>query len=82
MQTAAKETGKEADVWGVAAIPHTTTDPVQNIYGGDIMVTVTTPEQQLAGWLFIKWFTSPEIQAKWDMISGYFPTVQHQPISG
>lgn len=70
----AEEAGKEADEWGVAAIPHTTPDPVQNIYGGDVMVTVTTPEQQLAAWVFIKWFTSPEIQAKWDQISGYFPT--------
>ena len=70
----AEEAGKEADEWGVAAIPHTTPDPVQNIYGGDVMVTFTTPEQQLAAWVFIKWFTSPEIQAKWDEISGYFPT--------
>ncbi|MBU0510272.1 MAG: extracellular solute-binding protein [Chloroflexi bacterium] len=72
--TAAEEAGREPDVWGFAAIPHTTPDPVQNIYGGDIMVTVTTPEQQLAAWYFIKWFTSPEIQAEWDKISGYFPT--------
>jgi multiple sugar transport system substrate-binding protein/sn-glycerol 3-phosphate transport system substrate-binding protein len=71
---AAEEAGKEADEWGVAAIPHTTADPVQNIYGGDVMITATSPEQQLAAWLFIKWFTSPEIQAKWDEASGYFPT--------
>ncbi|MBX3013110.1 MAG: extracellular solute-binding protein [Caldilineaceae bacterium] len=73
-KTVAEEAGREADVWGVAAIPHTTAEPVQNIYGGDVMITVTTPEQQLAAWLFIKWFTSPEVQAKWDEISGYFPT--------
>ncbi|MEW5988177.1 MAG: extracellular solute-binding protein [Chloroflexota bacterium] len=72
--TVAEEAGREPDVWGVTAIPHTTADPVQNIYGGDIMITNTSPEQQLAGWLFIKWFTSPEIQARWDQISGYFPT--------
>ena len=72
--TVAEEAGAEPDVWGVAAIPHTTPDPVQNVYGGDIMITVTTPEQQLAAWNFIKWFTSPEIQAKWDQLSGYFPT--------
>jgi multiple sugar transport system substrate-binding protein/sn-glycerol 3-phosphate transport system substrate-binding protein len=72
--TAAEERGTEPDEWGVAAIPHTTADPVQNVYGGDIMITKTTPEQELAAWLFIKWFTSPEIQARWDVISGYFPT--------
>jgi ABC-type glycerol-3-phosphate transport system substrate-binding protein len=72
--TFAEENGTEPDVWGVAAVPHTTPDPVQNIYGGDVMITVTTPEQQLAAWLFVKWFTSPEIMARWDRLSGYFPT--------
>jgi multiple sugar transport system substrate-binding protein len=70
----AEEQGREPDEWGVAAIPHTTPDPVQNIYGGDVMIAKTTPEQELAAWIFIKWFTSPQIQARWVEISGYFPT--------
>ena len=74
--TVAEEKGTDPDVWGVAAVPHTTAEPVQNIYGGDIMVTNTTAEQQLAAWIFIKWFTTPEVQAQWDIISGYFPTRQ------
>ncbi|MDX1417160.1 MAG: extracellular solute-binding protein [Candidatus Promineifilaceae bacterium] len=74
--TVAEEEGREPDVWGVAAIPHTTADPVMNVYGGDIMITANTPEQELAAWQFIKWYTSPEIQAWWDSISGYFPTRQ------
>jgi multiple sugar transport system substrate-binding protein/sn-glycerol 3-phosphate transport system substrate-binding protein len=74
VKDAAAEMGTEPDNWGVAAIPHTTAEPVQNIYGGDIMVTSTTPEQQLAAWIFAKWFTLPENQARWDEISGYFPT--------
>jgi multiple sugar transport system substrate-binding protein/sn-glycerol 3-phosphate transport system substrate-binding protein len=76
LATVAEEAGREVDEWGVAAIPHTTADPVQNIYGGDVMITSTTPEQQLAAWLFVKWFTSPEIQQEWAIISGYFPTRQ------
>lgn len=72
--TVAEESGKDPDEWGVTAIPHTTAEPVQNIYGGDVMVTATTPERQLAAWIFTKWFTSPEIQARWAMMSGYFPT--------
>lgn len=72
--TAATEAGRDPDVWGVTAIPHTTPDPVQNIYGGDVMIPVTTPEQELAAWLFVKWFTSPDIQAQWVAASGYFPT--------
>ena len=74
VNTVATENKTEPDIWGVTAIPHTTADPVQNIHGGDVMIAVTTPEQQLAAWIFIKWFTSPEIQAQWDMASGYFPT--------
>lgn len=74
--TVAEEKGTDPDEWGVTAVPHTTPDPVQNIYGGDVMITATTPEQQLAAWIFVKWFTTPEVQAQWDIISGYFPTRQ------
>jgi multiple sugar transport system substrate-binding protein/sn-glycerol 3-phosphate transport system substrate-binding protein len=28
----------------------------------------------LASWLFVKWLTSPEIQARWVKISGYYGT--------
>jgi multiple sugar transport system substrate-binding protein/sn-glycerol 3-phosphate transport system substrate-binding protein len=72
--TVAEEEGREPDVWGVTAIPHTTPDPVQNIYGADVMITRTTPEQQLAAWIFVKWFTTPEGQADWVRASDYFPT--------
>lgn len=74
--TIAEENGTTPDTWGVTAVPHTTAEPVQNIYGGDIMITNTTPEQQLAGWIFLKWFTSSETMAEWSRISGYFPTRQ------
>ncbi len=72
--TTAAEAGREPDVWGVAAIPHTTAEPVVNIYGGDVMITANAPEQELAAWIFVKYFTSPEVQAQWSQISGYFPT--------
>ncbi|NJN82039.1 MAG: extracellular solute-binding protein [Caldilineaceae bacterium] len=72
--TVAQEQGRDPDEWGVAAIPHTTADPVQNIYGADVMIPVTTPEQQLAAWIFTKWFTTPEAQADWVRASNYFPT--------
>ena len=72
--TVAEEAGTDPDEYAVAAIPHTTADPVMNIYGGDVMIVKTTPEQQLAAWDFIKWFTSPEAQAQWVEASNYFPT--------
>ncbi len=76
MATAAEEAGRDVDEWGVTAIPHTTDDPVQNVYGADVMIPVTTPEQELAAWLFVKWFTEPENQADWVRASNYFPTRQ------
>lgn len=59
--------------WSVAAIPHTTPDPVMNIYGASVSMPKTTPERELATWLFLKYYTSPEVQAKWAMASQYFP---------
>jgi multiple sugar transport system substrate-binding protein/sn-glycerol 3-phosphate transport system substrate-binding protein len=72
--TVATEAGRAPDVWGITALPHTTADPVINIYGGDVMIPATTPETQLAAWIFVKWYTSPEVQARWAEISGYFQT--------
>jgi peptide/nickel transport system substrate-binding protein len=61
--------------WSVAPLPYMDggTEPVQNIYGAPIAVPKTTPEQELASWLFLKWFTSSENNARWAKISGYFP---------
>lgn len=59
--------------WSVAPIPHTTSTAVTNIYGASVSVPKTTPERQLAAWLFVRWFTEPEQQARWVEISNYFP---------
>lgn len=59
--------------WSVSAIPYTTDNPVQNIYGASISIPKTTPEQQLAAWLFLKYWTEPEQQARWSRASNYFP---------
>ncbi|MBK8135298.1 MAG: extracellular solute-binding protein [Anaerolineae bacterium] len=59
--------------WSLDAIPHTTETPVQNIYGASVSIPKTTPEQELAAWLFVKYYTSPEVQAAWGLASNYFP---------
>jgi multiple sugar transport system substrate-binding protein/sn-glycerol 3-phosphate transport system substrate-binding protein len=59
--------------WSIAPLPHTTPDPVQNVYGASVSIPKTTPERELAAWLFIKYYTSPEVQATWAAASGYFP---------
>ncbi len=62
--------------WSVAPIPHTTADPVMNVYGASVSIPKTTPEEELAAWLFLKYYTSPEVQAKWAEASNYFPVRQ------
>ena len=59
--------------WGVAAPPRTGPEPVVNFYGASVSVCRTTPERQLAAWLFLKWFTEPPQQARWVKASNYFP---------
>ncbi len=59
--------------WVLAPPPRTVADPVVNIYGASIALAKSTPERQLASWLFLKWFTEPAQQARWVEVSGYFP---------
>jgi multiple sugar transport system substrate-binding protein len=59
--------------WSVAAPPHTTPHPVVNFYGASVSLCATTPQRQLAAWLFLKWFTEPPQQAHWVQASNYFP---------
>jgi peptide/nickel transport system substrate-binding protein len=74
---AAVQAGEQGEFqWGVAALPYMDggDQPVMNLYGASVSVPKTTPEQELAAWLFVKWLTEPENQARWAKISGYFPT--------
>jgi len=43
------------------------------IYGSSYVVLKSTPEQQLASWLFVRWLLSPQIQQKWVEVTGLFP---------
>ncbi len=62
------------DEWTLIPFPATGDKPVMDIYGPSFFVVKSTPEKQLASWLFLKWFTQPENQAKWAKVSGYLPT--------
>jgi multiple sugar transport system substrate-binding protein len=62
--------------WSIAPLPHTTADPVMNIYGASVSIPKSTPEEELATWLFVKYYTSPEVQAAWARASNYFPVRQ------
>ena len=62
--------------WNVTHLPKTTELPIVNVYGASISLCKSTPRKQLASWLFIKWLTEPEQQARWVRASNYFP-VRH-----
>jgi multiple sugar transport system substrate-binding protein/sn-glycerol 3-phosphate transport system substrate-binding protein len=68
----AVEAGAQFD-WGISAVPHVTEQPVQNIYGASVSIPRTTREQELAAWIFVKYYTSPEVQRDWAIASQYFP---------
>ncbi|MGO8693064.1 MAG: extracellular solute-binding protein [Rectinemataceae bacterium] len=59
--------------WSVAAIPHTTAKAVLNIYGASVSIVKSTPEKQLASWLFLRWMSESAQQAEWVRVSNYFP---------
>ena len=59
--------------WNVKLIPQKGFAQVNNIFGASLAVGRSTPQQQLAAWLFIKWFTEPHQQNRWVHGSNYFP---------
>lgn len=59
--------------WSVAPLPHTTEEPVMNLYGASVSIPRSTPEQELAAWLFVEYYTGTEAQAAWAQASNYFP---------
>ncbi|NNM53442.1 MAG: ABC transporter substrate-binding protein [Spirochaetales bacterium] len=59
--------------WGIASLPHSTPQPVLNIYGASISVIKSTPEHELAAWRFLRWMSEPTQQAAWVEASNYFP---------
>jgi multiple sugar transport system substrate-binding protein len=46
---------------------------VVNAYLQSVGIVKSTPEQELATWLFLKWFLTLEQQTKWAQTSGYYP---------
>lgn len=65
--------GKQ-DRWGMAMIPQE--DPAAPhtvLFGPNINIFNTTPEQQKTAWEFIKFFTSPGITVRWALGTGYLP---------
>lgn len=62
--------------WSIALLPRDRDDAVIDVYGASISVFKSTPEKQLASWLFLKWLSEAEQQARWSRGTNYFPTRQ------
>lgn len=72
--SAIEESGNPFD-WSVTYLPYSEA-PVVNIYGASVSVLAgpnITVEEQLAAWLFTRWFSEPDQQVAWAEASQYFP---------
>ena len=65
---------KPAPTWSIASIPQTDPAKAKTVqYGANIIAFKSTPEKQLASWLFIKWFAEKDQTADWAIKSSYMP---------
>ncbi|HTX91516.1 MAG TPA: extracellular solute-binding protein [Anaerolineales bacterium] len=63
---------KNGDTWTVIPYPGPR-ESVVVAYGASYTVLKSTPNQQLAAWLFARWLLSPESQTQWVEATGLFP---------
>jgi ABC-type glycerol-3-phosphate transport system substrate-binding protein len=63
------------DSWLVIPFP-SSDQAVVDTYGPSLMITRSTPAQQLAAWLVIKWLVYPPNQTEWVKTIGTYPTRQ------
>lgn len=72
-QSVAFELAANEDEWTVIPFPSVEQQPVITTYGPSVAVFSSSPPEQLAAWVFVKWLVSPAIQAEWVETSGLFP---------
>ncbi|MCB2178610.1 extracellular solute-binding protein [bacterium] len=72
--TAAFEDAANDDDWGFIPFVGPDGNKSADAFTQSVGVLNSTPEQDLASWLFIKYMTTPENQARWVAASGYLPT--------
>ncbi len=59
--------------WQIVPLPHSSERPILNLSGASIAILKSTPEQELAAWLFLKHYASAEMQATWVRATNGFP---------
>ena len=73
VKTGANQTGR-ADDWVMLPFFGPEDNKAVSAEIQSIVVFKTSPEEELASWLFLKYLTSPEVQAEWVQYSRFFPT--------
>lgn len=76
VRAALAESEHDAFAWTVAPHPYTdlgAAQPTLKLNGASVSIPQTTPEQELAAWLFVRWFTEPAQQARWAQVTNFFP---------
>ncbi len=61
------------DTWIALPFPSPNGAPAYDVFGPSLNMFPSTPEKQLASWLFMKWLTGPEQQAKIIEAAGTLP---------
>ena len=62
-QEAFRQAGS-GDQWTLIPFPSPLEEPAINVYGPSFEILSSTPEEQLAAWLLVKWLVIPENQAR------------------
>jgi multiple sugar transport system substrate-binding protein/sn-glycerol 3-phosphate transport system substrate-binding protein len=61
--------------WTVNTFPHTEGNEILQVFIPSIIMVPSTPEEQLASWLFLKYLVTPEAAAQWSAGTGYLNPV-------
>lgn len=59
--------------WSIVPLPTDLEAPRLHMYGPDLAILKSTPEKQLAAWLFLRWLTEPDQQVHWASQFNYTP---------
>lgn len=73
VHTGANQTGR-ADEWEMLPFLGPNGKKAVSSEIQSVVIFKTSPEEELASWLFLKYLASPETQAEWAQYSRYYPT--------
>jgi multiple sugar transport system substrate-binding protein len=71
-QQAIDQAGKVQN-WDIAPDPHSTSDPVVDLYGPSVTIFKTTEEKERAAFVFLTWLMGTGPDSEWVKATQYFP---------